>query len=202
MPKVSDAHLAARREQILDAAMIRFAENGFQATGMADVISASGMSAGAVYRYFKSKDELIEAIVDRVLNRTAERFGELLASGSVPEPGEAVRIGVEAIDEMASRAPVEVGRLAVQAWGEALRNERVSEIVQNAYSTIRGYYAEVGRRAVDAGTIPSDADPDALASAMYSLTAGFVLQRTLQFDVDARAYTRAVETLLGGHARH
>lgn len=199
MPKVSEAHLTARREQILDAAMVRFAKNGFQATGMADVIAATGLSAGSVYRYFKSKDELIEAIVDRVLNRTAERFGELLASGSVPAPGVAVRLGVETIDEVASRAPVEVGRLAVQAWGEALRNERVSEVVHNAYSTIRGYYAEVSRRAIEAGTMPADADPDALASAMYSLTAGYVLQRTLQLDVDAKAYAGAVEALLGGH---
>ncbi|MGH3359366.1 MAG: TetR family transcriptional regulator, partial [Nocardioidaceae bacterium] len=50
MPKVSDAHRAARREQILDAAMSRFAVNGFQATGMADVIATAGLSAGAVYR--------------------------------------------------------------------------------------------------------------------------------------------------------
>ncbi|UPK74011.1 TetR/AcrR family transcriptional regulator [Nocardioidaceae bacterium SCSIO 66511] len=202
MPKVSEEHRTARREQILDAAMIRFADNGFQATGMADVIAATGLSAGAVYRYFKSKDQLIEAIVDRVLSRTADRFGELLTAGSVPEPGAAVRIGVEAIDEMASKAPVEIGRLAVQAWGEALRNDRVSAVVSNAYSVIKGYYAEVSRRAVEAGAMPPGADPDALAAAMYSLTAGYVLQRTLELDVDAQAYGRAVEALLAGNRPH
>ena len=202
MPKVSEEHRTARREQILDAAMIRFADNGFQATGMADVIAATGLSAGAVYRYFKSKDQLIEAIVDRVLSRTADRFGELLAAGSVPEPGAAVRIGVEAINEMASTAPVEIGRLAVQAWGEALRNDRVSAVVRNAYSVIKGYYAEVSRRAVEAGAVPPGADPDALAAAMYSLTAGYVLQRTLELDVDAQAYGRAVEALLAGNRPH
>jgi AcrR family transcriptional regulator len=62
MPRVTDAHLTARRDQIIDAATLRFAANGFRATGMADIIAASGLSAGAVYRYFRSKDELVEAI--------------------------------------------------------------------------------------------------------------------------------------------
>ena len=59
MPKVTDAHLAARREQIIEAAMTRFAEGGFHSTGMAEVIAATGLSAGAVYRYFPTKEDLV-----------------------------------------------------------------------------------------------------------------------------------------------
>lgn len=196
MPKVSEAHLAARREQILDAAMRRFVENGFQATGMADVIAETQLSAGAVYRYFKSKDELIEAIVDRVIGHIAERFAALLGADSVPAPAAAVRAGVAAFETMAAEAPVDVGRLAVQAWAEALRNDRIYAIVENAYATIRSYYVEVSRRAIDAGFAPADADPEELGAALYSLMAGFVLQRVLIGDVDAEAYARGVRVLL------
>ena len=52
MPKVSDAHRAARRRQILDAARRRFVRNGFHATSMQDIFAEAGLSAGAVYRYF------------------------------------------------------------------------------------------------------------------------------------------------------
>ena len=55
MPKVSASHLAARREQIIEAAKALFAERGFSRTTMADVVAASGLSTGAVYHYFSNK---------------------------------------------------------------------------------------------------------------------------------------------------
>src|SRR5215831_14032247 len=64
MPRVSAEHLAARRQQILDAARICFIRNGFHVTSMQDVIAEAGLSVGAVYRYFKSKNEIIEAIAE------------------------------------------------------------------------------------------------------------------------------------------
>ena len=48
----------------LQAALACFAEDGFHQTGMADIVRRSGMSHGAVYGYFQSKDEIIEALAD------------------------------------------------------------------------------------------------------------------------------------------
>src|SRR5262245_48052330 len=62
MPRVSDDHLERRRQQILDAARRCFIRKGFHLTSMQDVFAESGLSAGAVYRYFKSKNEIIHAI--------------------------------------------------------------------------------------------------------------------------------------------
>lgn len=196
MPRVSEAHLAARRDQILDAATARFAENGFQATGMADVILASGLSAGAVYRYFRSKDELIAAIVDRVLGQAAGRFEQLLADGHTPEPADAVVTAVGLIAEFADREPVDLSRVAVQAWAEALRNPAVAAVAGNAYRTIRGYFVEVARRAQQRGRLAVDADPVQLGAALFSLVLGFVLQRLLLGDVDLDSYAAAVRVLL------
>ena len=64
MPKVSQEHLDARRRQILDAAIECFSEQGFHRATMHDIVQRSGLSAGAIYRYFESKDELIQAIID------------------------------------------------------------------------------------------------------------------------------------------
>src|SRR3954471_22731131 len=63
MPKVSEAHLAARRDQILAAAARCFARDGFHRTSMQDIVRESGISAGLVYRYFAGKDDVIAAIV-------------------------------------------------------------------------------------------------------------------------------------------
>jgi len=196
MPRVPESHLTARRDQIIEAATERFAVNGFQATGMADVIAASGLSAGAVYRYFRSKDELIAAIVDRVLGEAAGRFERLLDERTAPEPAEAVAAVVSMVADIADRGRVDATRLAVQAWAESLRNPAVHTVVGNAYRTIRGYFLEVARRAQATGRLPRDADPQALAAVMFSTVIGFLLQRLLLGDVDPAGYGAAVGVLL------
>ena len=66
MPKVTAAHRESRREQILLAAWKCFSSNGFHSTSMADVIREAGLSAGAVYLYFRSKDDIIVAVATQV----------------------------------------------------------------------------------------------------------------------------------------
>jgi AcrR family transcriptional regulator len=198
MPRVPESHLAARRDQILDAAAARFAVNGFQATGMADIIAASGLSAGAVYRYFRSKDELIAAIVDRVLGEAAAHFEALLRDQVAPDPGAAVGAAVALVADVAGRGPVDFTRVAVQAWGEALRNPEVHAVVDRAYRTIRGYFVEVARRAQEAGRLPADADPLHVGATMMSSVFGFLLQRLLLGDVDTAAYAEALRVTWAG----
>ena len=62
MPKVTEAHRAARRRQVLDAAAACFARQGFHRTTMRDIVSEADLSPGAVYGYFASKADIIEAI--------------------------------------------------------------------------------------------------------------------------------------------
>lgn len=58
MPKVAEAHLVARRQSILEAACKVFCTKGIQSATMADVAAEAGISPGAIYRYFPSKDDL------------------------------------------------------------------------------------------------------------------------------------------------
>ena len=82
MPRVSEAHLAARRQQILAAARVCFLRNGFHQTSMQDVIREAGLSVGAVYRYFPSKTDLITALAESVVGNVAGLLEEL----SLQEP--------------------------------------------------------------------------------------------------------------------
>ena len=64
MPRVTDAYREARRRQILDASIECFAREGFHRTSMAQIIAKAGVSAGTIYLYFSSKEEIIEAIAE------------------------------------------------------------------------------------------------------------------------------------------
>ena len=57
----------ARPDEVLDAALDLFIENGFAATRVDDIAKRAGLSKGAVYLYFPSKEAIIEALVRRAL---------------------------------------------------------------------------------------------------------------------------------------
>lgn len=61
-----------RRNQILDTAESVFAKHGFDEARMDDIAERSGLSKGAVYWYFKKKDDIIGALVDRVFRRSID----------------------------------------------------------------------------------------------------------------------------------
>lgn len=90
MARVTQEHLDARRRQILDGAALCFARNGFHATSMQDVLKEVDLSAGAVYRYFSGKDELISAIVTEVLGEIREHFEAAARQSPPPPPDELV----------------------------------------------------------------------------------------------------------------
>jgi len=64
MPKVSQSYLDARRSQILEAAIACFSREGFHRTTMQAIVKQSRLSPGAIYNYFESKEEIIEAIAN------------------------------------------------------------------------------------------------------------------------------------------
>lgn len=84
MPRVSDEHLNRRRRQIMEAALRCFARKGFHDTTLQDVFRESGLSAGAVYRYFKSKDELVQAIAAELTGPATAMLEWALAQDQVP----------------------------------------------------------------------------------------------------------------------
>src|SRR5262245_65834051 len=76
MPKLKPEVQTARREHILDAAERCFARAGFHRTTMHDICKQAGVSPGALYVYFDSKEALIAGIAER----DRADFGERLAA--------------------------------------------------------------------------------------------------------------------------
>jgi AcrR family transcriptional regulator len=197
VPKVSDAHLAARREQVLRAAWACFSRNGFHATTMADVVRESGLSAGAVYRYFDGKAALVRATADRALGEVGGTLGELLAEAEPAGPVEAVERILGTVEQMVDAGPTDVSRIALMAWSESLRAPEIHDVTRSAMTAIRARLAEVARRARDAGRLPPDADPDVVAMVMMSFVTGWIVQRHIAGVADRTAYLAGVRAVLG-----
>jgi AcrR family transcriptional regulator len=81
--KVSVKNIAKRKEQIVKAAISAFARTGLKETSMDDIVRESGLSKGAIYWYFKSKDELISELLNEFFDpREVKKIERLLANGT------------------------------------------------------------------------------------------------------------------------
>ena len=121
MPKVTEAHRTARRDEIIGAALRCFAAKGYQRTSMADVIEESGLSAGAIYGYFAGKQELFAAVAGRVLEARQRELEAQRAHGEPLAPGQVM---ATLIDGM-RREPF--GHVIVQLWAEAAIDPEMRE---------------------------------------------------------------------------
>jgi TetR/AcrR family transcriptional regulator, repressor for uid operon len=84
MARSADPVLALRRRrQILDAAMACFRRRGFHQTSMQEICAEAGLSAGAVYRYFPSKTDIIAAIADEDRSQIEPLFEAIAAGGDI-----------------------------------------------------------------------------------------------------------------------
>ncbi|MGW0711180.1 TetR/AcrR family transcriptional regulator [Streptomyces sp. NPDC002643] len=183
MPRVSQERLDARRRQILDAAARCFAHNGFHATSMQDVLKEADLSAGAVYRYFSGKEELISAIVGEVLGEIRGAFEDAATQRPLPPPDMLIgmvmrqiigrRSGLGGTDQ--SLYP----RLMVQVWGETLRNPELSAMLHQGFEQVRRPWIEIVEAYQDAGMMRADIPALSVARTMIAVAQGFVAQYAL-----------------------
>lgn len=199
VPRVSDEHLAARRQQILDAARRCFLRNGFHATSMQDVISEADLSVGAVYRYFRSKHELVTSIAQSVLDGADDLFASIAAAEPAPPL-------IDAMDQALAFVESQLGQdgafpLAVQVWAESLRDRELADFVARMYGGFRARFVVLAERAQQTGELPPDADPEAVGAVLFGLIPGFALQRLLAAGPDRQTYLSGVRALLATGSR-
>ena len=197
MPKISQSRREARRLDILEAALACFAENGFHQVGMAEIVRRSGMSHGAVYSYFHSKDDIIEALADDRHSREAI----LNAAAASDDPlADLVALARAYAASLADPSDELRRRVGVHGWAEALRSPRVRVRVVEGIAIPRALVAGLVARAQSAGRLTPDVDADALARSLVALFQGVTLQVVWGEPVDLDACAEVVERMLRGLA--
>jgi TetR/AcrR family transcriptional regulator, transcriptional repressor of aconitase len=174
MPKVSQQYRDARRDQILSAARRCFLRDGFHATSMQDLFAEAGLSSGAVYRYFPSKDEVIIAIAEENMRDILE----VIHAGATRQPGRSAGAAMADVLEIvrAKDAQDGLGGLALLVWAEALRNPSLAEQFRDLLARLRAGLAEVVREWQGPGDLPGGIPADTLAAVLISLVPGYILQ--------------------------
>ena len=191
MPRVSEEHLTARRQQILVAARACFLRKGLHHTSMQDLIKEAGLSVGAVYRYFKSKDEIIAAIADGVVGGISQQIDEVATRQLSLIDSLAVLLDV--ID--VQTGPDGAMPIALQVWAESTVDPAIKVIVQERYLGLRASVRVLVAQAAERGELPAGADVDDVTGAFYALIPGYGLQRVLTGSPDKDSFLRGVRAL-------
>jgi TetR/AcrR family transcriptional regulator, transcriptional repressor of aconitase len=172
MPKVSAQYRGERRAHILGAARRCFVRDGFHQTSMQDLVREAGMSSGAVYRYFPSKDAMIVAIAEENLEQIVAIVRDSVAHGA--DLGAALGAALE----FASSRHADDGfaAIALVVWSEALRNPALAARLRESFDQAGAALTETARNSPTNTKLA----PDVLAKLLLCVLPGYLLQAAIR----------------------
>ena len=192
MPKLSEKAQSARRANILDAAERCFARAGFQGASMHAICREAGVSAGALYVYFRSKEELIEGLALRDRAQVREEVARAAGSDDLVE-GLARVLQTSAIDK-----PLDKVRLLIEMGAQASRSEAVSATLRACDADIRSALADTLEQARARGQIAPAMPTGDLVVLLMMVVDGLFWRRSTDPDFDAAAMAPHVLAMFAG----
>jgi AcrR family transcriptional regulator len=198
MPKVTEAYLAERRQQIIDAAFACFARSGFHQTTMEDIGREANLSPGLPYRYFSSKEEIIRVVFTESLSRL----------GAIEQAGDqadfptyiknALRYVLAGLESPGSHTRWNV---RLQAFALAARRPEDAATLRR----VRGEVFDLIQENVQTGQEQGDVDPSldarAVARVLIATIDGLALQWTADPEMDIWQAVEVVNALFNGTFR-
>ena len=201
MPKVSEAHILARRQQILMAACICMGRTGFRKMSIKDVCRQAKLSPGAVYTYFQGKEAILQALAEDGLRNSDVLLKELEAAGGVRAAihafFEILEDSLKCTHDLAPEG-FDANRIKVALWVELLRDPGMLELFDGQYQGNLKRFARIVRAGQRDGEMARGIDGRALAQVITSLYEGLTLQRALWPEIDLRKYYKAMFALIDG----
>lgn len=157
------------RERILHAAARCFAEKGYSACSMNDIAAASGLSKGALYGHFPSKEELFRTMIISEHDRGARMA--LKAAEQGPYIGAITGFMEECIKNWGF--PID-HRLWIEMLAVASRDPAMRDAFMESERRARNVFKQLIQKGIDAGEIEPTVDPDAISILLFALGDGII----------------------------
>jgi TetR/AcrR family transcriptional regulator, transcriptional repressor of aconitase len=179
MPKISEEKRQVRRDQILAAAWRCFSRKGIHSTSMEEIIREAGLSAGAVYLYYKSKDELILAAISTYMDDLRQLLMPILLQDDPLDPPSLVQQITAAIIRHTRRSDVDLNKIILLCWSEAQTNPGVQNLISDFQLKYRQTLTTLVRRWQKRGDLAPEVSPEDVSKALLSFFLGFIVQSAL-----------------------
>lgn len=189
------------RARILSTAETLFAQQGYDATGLAELCAAAGVSKGAFYHHFPTKQAVFQALLDGWLEQLDQHmFAAITASAD---------ISTGLLEIAASTGPIFAGAgtrtlIIFEFWMQASRHPEIWESAVAPYRRYLERFAGIVSAGIEAGTFRKDVDPQVAGQALMALAMGLLLQAF--FDSQntdwGKVTLESVRILLNGFLAH
>lgn len=201
MPKVTEQYRTDRRAEITAAAARCFATKGVHRTSMADIIIESGLSAGAIYNHFRSKQEItVSVAVSVIKQRLLGAVQELEAEGGPVGPGLLIGRTLDVLNRNSTIEGRPLEGLIIQFWAEATVDDKLLALMQEQIRTIRAAFIGPVKRWAreEHGLSAARAAKwsDEVSQLLIAMATGYVVQRALFPDFEPRKYIVDVEKMI------
>jgi AcrR family transcriptional regulator len=178
-----------RKQEILAAATAVFAQKGFAGASMDDIVQASGLSKGGLYWHFKSKDDLIAAILSQFFDQEMAALDALLqTAGTAPQKLQ--QLGQQIIADVSQMS--ELLTISLEFYALAARRQSVRLELQRYFQQYGNTLATLIRAGIDEGAFDPAVSPQQAALNLVAQFEGLVLLWAVQggnFDLEQQMTT-------------
>jgi len=199
--RVTKEGKAKTRDKILDAAEALYMRKSFNETSMNDIVAESGLSKGALYNHFNSKEELIVAIYDRFIHRTLEQLKTMLEAE--PTASRKMELIGEAAFVTTADRPRAFQAMNIEFMVAASRMEALAPRMEARYNETVGILKNTIQGGIDAGEFRSDLNAGEVAAILFAAADGMTFHfATSGVNFDWRRMNKALlDTVLNGILR-
>lgn len=187
MPRITAARGQEVRERIVAAALRVFGERGFHGATMQDVVRECGLSIGAIYTYFKGKEDLFLATCDLASGRGLGELATRLAGGRTLAERLAIAVGFYFDSAEESAAGPGNADFLVQAWAQAEAEPAAREMLRRRREQLVMAGTFLLEEGVARGELPRWIDAPSIARGYVAMLDGLLLVRVEQGPAFRRA---------------
>lgn len=163
------------RDRLLAAALDLFTRNGYDATGVAEICAAAGVSKGAFYHHFPSKQALFLALLEGWVGEL-DQF--LAAAAAQVDPAPERLAAMAGLFERTFRQTAGQAPLYFEFWRQGARNPEIWAAAVEPYRRFRDTFAAVIRAGVAEGSF-RPVDPQLAGQTLVALGVGLILQGSM-----------------------
>lgn len=179
------------RRRVLDAAIACFVRHGFHNASMQQICAEAGMSPGALYRYFPSKDSIIAAIAEADRQRHAEAFRRLSDAPNFIDALLALGRDLLADDD-----PANCAHIVPEVLAEMVRNPQMRALFKPSEEHSNATLRVAMEQAVARGELDPSLDLDAVSLVLHAIGDGLSTRLALDPSTNLEALMPTLETMM------